>query len=192
MTDEYRVDYRAALERLQVGNREYCGGGSAPRPTQTDRRRLVEDGQRPFACIVCCSDSRVVPEHIFSAGLGALFTVRTAGNVIGTHELASVEYAVLHLHTPLVVVMGHTHCGAVAAAAGGHAEGAIRAVADKIRAAVTDPSDIRKCERQNAEHGVRELLKSPLLSEAARTGTVKLTAAMYDTESGRVSFEPLA
>lgn len=144
--------YTDSLERLKKGNEEYCNTHSnASLLTAEDRKYHVENGQHPFACIISCSDSRVVPEHIFSVGLGAFFTIRTAGSTIGEHELGSVEYAVLHLHTPLVVVMGHTHCGAVSAAIEGHAAGSIKTITDKIYAALSDKTDIRKCEWENAE-----------------------------------------
>lgn len=188
-TKKYICDEKAALERLRRGNLEYCSAdGASSCVTEADRRYHVDNGQHPFACIICCSDSRVVPEHIFSTGIGSLFTVRTAGNVIGTHEMGSVEYAVLHLHTPLVVVMGHTHCGAVSAALTGHAEGMMKPVTDRIRNAVSDPEDVRACEWENCEQGVKDLLESPLLKEQADAGQVTLVAAMYDTESGRVVF----
>lgn len=178
-----------SLERLKKGNEEYQNTHSnSSLLTAEDRKYHVENGQHPFACIICCSDSRVVPEHIFSVGLGALFTIRTAGNTIGEHETGSAEYAVLHLNCPLVVVMGHTHCGAVAAAIDGHAEGSIKTITDKIYKALSDKTDIRKCEWDNAENGVRQLLAEPLLKEKASQGKVKIIAAMYDTESGKVNF----
>lgn len=178
-----------ALERLKEGNEVYCNTSSnMSRLTEEDRKYHVENGQHPYACVICCSDSRVVPEHIFSVGLGALFTIRTAGNTIGEHELGSAEYAVGHLHTPLVVVMGHTHCGAVAAALECHAEGSIKAITDKIGEALSDRTDIRQCEWDNAEYGVARLLESPLLKEQSDLGKVKILAAMYDTESGKVTF----
>lgn len=185
-------NYELSLKRLISGNEEYCNTQSnSSLLTAEDRKYHVENGQHPFACIISCSDSRVVPEHIFSVGLGALFTVRTAGNTIGEHETGSVEYAVLHLHTPLVVVMGHTHCGAVSAAISGHAEGSVKAITDKIYAALSDKADIRKCEWENAENGVKRLLSSPLLKEQCDLGKVKIIAAMYDTESGKVEFKDL-
>lgn len=185
-------DYKLSLERLKKGNEEYLGAQSNPSPfTAEDRKYHVENGQRPFACIISCSDSRVVPEHIFSVGLGALFTVRTAGNTVGEHETGSVEYAVLHLHTPLVVVMGHTHCGAVSAAIEGHAEGKIKTITDEIYNALSDRTDIRRCEWENAENGAKTLLSSPLLKEQAKLGKVKIIAAMYDTESGGVEFKEI-
>lgn len=183
-------NYLTSLERLKSGNIEYCNTHSnSSLLTEEDRKYHVENGQHPFACIISCSDSRVVPEHIFSVGLGALFTIRTAGNTIGDHEIGSVEYAVLHLHTPLVVVMGHTHCGAVSAAVNNHAEGKIKIITDKIFKSLTDINDYRKCEWDNAHYGVKSLLQSPLLAEQINLKKAKIIAAMYDTESGKVTFE---
>lgn len=184
------MDYQEALEKLRAGNKEYCDTHSnSSRMTPADRKYHVENGQHPYACIISCADSRVVPEHIFSVGLGALFTIRTAGNVIGPYETGSVEYDVLHLHTPLVVVMGHTHCGAVSAAIEGHAEGMVQSIVDKIHEAIQDNSESRTCEWLNAKRGVEDLLKSPLLRKQVEAKKLKIVAAVYDTESGVVEFD---
>jgi len=184
------MDAQQALEKLKAGNREYCDTHSnASRLTAADRKYHVENGQHPYACIVSCADSRVVPEHIFAEGLGALFTIRTAGNVIGPYEVGSVEYDVLHLHTPLVVVMGHTHCGAVSATVEGHAEGMVQAIVDKIHDAIGGETELRACEWRNARQGVQDLLQSPLLRQQVEAGRLKILAAIYDTESGAVTFD---
>jgi carbonic anhydrase len=105
------------LNRLKEGNAKFVKAIANDADVSLPlRKELAEKGQRPYAIIVTCADSRVPPEHIFNAGLGDLFVIRTAGNVVGEYERASVEYAVAHLGTRLVVVMGHTHCGAVNAA----------------------------------------------------------------------------
>lgn len=186
------MDYQEALEKLKSGNQEYRDTHSnSSRMTEADRKYHVENGQHPYACIISCADSRVVPEHIFSVGLGALFTIRTAGNVIGPYEVGSVEYDVLHLHTPLVVVMGHTHCGAVSAALEGHAEGMVQSIVDKIHEAVQDNNEPRSCEWLNARKGVEYLLQSTLLRKQVEAGNLKIVAAIYDTESGAVTFDDL-
>ena len=105
------------LDRLIRGNCGYRNRQTNPAPiTQSLRRSMAEQGQKPCAVILTCADSRVPPEHIFHAGLGELFVIRNAGNLMGYYSLGSVEYAVQHLNAPLVVVMGHTGCGAVHAA----------------------------------------------------------------------------
>ncbi len=103
-----------ALLLLKEGNKRFVADRSIVKPFQHDRNELVV-GQHPFAVVVCCSDSRVVPEIIFNQKLGDLFVIRVAGNVLGPIELGSIEYAVDHLHSPLVVILGHESCGAVTA-----------------------------------------------------------------------------
>ena len=112
----------AALRRLVEGNRIYVEALDHERDLSQERiADLFENGQRPFACVITCADSRVVPEHIFMTGLGELFVIRVAGNVVGPIELASAVYACEHLHTRLLLVLGHTHCGAIKAALDGEA-----------------------------------------------------------------------
>ncbi|MBP5291415.1 MAG: carbonic anhydrase [Lachnospiraceae bacterium] len=105
-----------ALEKLKEGNRRYVEGAEAIDISASAREDKVINGQHPYAVVVACSDSRVIPEAIFNAGIGDLFVIRVAGNVIDPHQLGSVEYATSHLHCPLVLVLGHRNCGAVAAA----------------------------------------------------------------------------
>ena len=114
------------LERLIEGNRRYL--------TQTQPVGEVSPALRrhPCAIVICCSDSRVVPEHIFSAGLGELFVIRVAGNVLDRHQLGSIEYAAAHLHCRLILVLGHTGCGAIGAALEGGGEGMISYITDEI------------------------------------------------------------
>ena len=108
------ISAKEAIMKLEEGNRKYLtlktGGGDI---SPAVRLRTCKNGQQPYAIVIACSDSRVIPECIFSAGIGELFTIRLAGNVIDDHQLGSIEYAVEHLGTNLVVVMGHTGCGAV-------------------------------------------------------------------------------
>ena len=103
-----------AIEKLKSGNMRYLLMNSNSGNVSAALRKFTyEHGQHPHAIIVTCSDSRVIPETIFSAGLGELFVIRVAGNVIDDHQLGSIEYAAGHLGSPVVVVLGHTHCGAV-------------------------------------------------------------------------------
>ena len=123
MTDKFKAPFEA-LEKLKKGNQDYISALTNPASIELDlRKNLATNGQQPYAVILTCSDSRVAPEHIFSAGLGELFVIRTAGNVVGDFELGSIEYGVEHLGAPIIVVMGHNHCGAVEAALSSHAEG---------------------------------------------------------------------
>ena len=105
-----------ALAKLKEGNTRYLDATSNPGDVSVAlRKKTCDEGQAPYAIVITCSDSRVIPESIFTAGIGELFTIRVAGNVMDHHQLGSVEYAADHLGTNLVVVLGHTHCGAVGA-----------------------------------------------------------------------------
>ena len=114
-----------ALEKLKEGNQRYLTAAANPGDVSPAIRQYTcENGQSPYAVVITCSDSRVISESIFSAGIGELFTIRVAGNVMDNHQMGSVEYAADHLGTKLAVVLGHTNCGAVGAAvAGGSVSG---------------------------------------------------------------------
>lgn len=182
--------YHEALERLKKGNEYYAAHNCNP-SVLSDARRLdlTENGQKPYAVIVTCGDSRVPPEHIFSAGLGDLFVIRNAGNVIGINESGSAEYAADHLETPLIVVMGHTHCGAVHATLEGGGHGSVRFITDEIRWAIKSEHDPRKCEWLNAENSVQRLLENPVLRDRVDRGLLKILPAVYDIETGKVTFK---
>ena len=118
------------IEHLLAGNRRYRESSDAAL-----RERTAVHGQHPRAIVVACSDARVIPEEIFDAVLGELFVIRVAGNVLDNHQLGSIEYAAAHLGCPLVIVLGHTRCGAVGAALHGESDGFIRYITDEIAAA---------------------------------------------------------
>ena len=131
------LDAKAAKQRLIDGNLRYLdartGGGDI---SPEVRRDTAENGQHPYAIIITCSDSRVIPESIFSAGIGELFIIRVAGNVLDDHQLGSIEYAADHLGTRLILVLGHTRCGAVEAAIKGHTGGFIESILKDIELAI--------------------------------------------------------
>lgn len=182
------VGAREALARLREGNRIYLEALDHKRDLSPERiRDLFENGQRPFATVITCADSRVVPEHIFMAGLGELFVIRVAGNVVGPVELASAVYACEHLHTRLLLVLGHTHCGAIKAALDGEA-GPVAAVTDRIAAAIGDVSDPYEASVLNAQAAIDDLRRSPQLSRLEREGELSLRAAVYHTHCGKVDF----
>ena len=184
-----------ALARLMEGNKRYV----AHREIRPDngvrhRRDLAEHGQQPFAVILGCSDSRVPPEFVFDQGLGSLFVVRDAGNIVDDNVLGSIEYAVEHLHTPLLMVLGHEKCGAVTAAVeGGEAPGHMQSLLDAIKPAVTEsasePGDrVHNCMVANARRVARQIRESePLLREAIAAGRLKIVAATYDLTTGAVT-----
>ncbi|MCH5259096.1 MAG: carbonic anhydrase, partial [Lachnospiraceae bacterium] len=125
-------------------------------------------------------DSRVIPESIFNAGIGELFVIRVAGNVIDNHQLGSIEYAAEHLGSPLVVVMGHNHCGAVGAAIGGGAENFINYITDEIKKAIGEEKDDYKACCLNVKHSVQVIEESLKVQ--------KVCGAVYHLEDGKVEF----
>ena len=145
-------------------------------------------GQSPYAIIVTCSDSRVIPENIFSAGIWELFVIRLAGNVIDDHQLGSIEYAAGHLGRRLVVVLGHTHCGAVDAAIHHEPEGYIKYITDEIKKAVGDETDPYKASCLNVRHSVREIEKSLCIHHIEEETGLRVVGAMYHIEDGSVEF----
>ena len=182
-----------AAGMLFAGNRRYVAG-EMKHPGQSAKRRAeVAGGQAPFAVVLGCSDSRVPPEIIFDAGLGDLFVIRVAGNIIDDVVLGSIEYAAARLGTPLVVVLGHASCGAVTAAvAGGDAEGHLPSVMSAIRPAVEKaacrPGDVTDhAIRANARLVVEQMTeRSPVLAGRVRAGMLQIIAAYYDLATGCV------
>lgn len=184
---------QSALERLLAGNAAYMDAVANPGDVSPAiRRDTAENGQHPYAVVVTCSDSRVPAEHIFSAGIGELFVIRTAGNVIGTFELGSVEYGAEHLHAPLIVVLGHTGCGAVDAALSGGAHGAIKAIIDEIAACLPAGCDARDAEIANVENSIARIRESEIITELGESGAVEIRGAIYDIASGAVRFLDLS
>ena len=177
-----------ALARLKEGNKKFLAGEQAGALTQELRGDLVANGQHPYACVVACSDSRVLPETIFCAGAGELFVVRTAGNTITASEMASVAYAGNHLQVPLVVVMGHTHCGAVGAALSDHKDEDVEHIVGGIRKVIGQEKEPRKCEMLNAQAWAKKIADSAIFAPYIKEGKKKVVAALYDTESGEVEF----
>src|SRR5579872_7006720 len=156
----------AVLKQLQAGNANHVAK-KYQRPHQSaDRQKELASGQSPNAIILSCADSRVPPELVFDQGLGDLFVVRVAGNVPGNDEIGSIEYAAEHLHTPLIVVMGHTKCGAVQAAVdGGDPHGHLGPLLAMIQPAVArakrQPGDpVENAIRNNVENVVQQLRAS--------------------------------
>ena len=172
------------INRLLDANRNYAAVGAYCGDVSAERRKENESGQKPYAVVITCSDSRVVPEAIFSAGLGELFVIRTAGNVMGDSELASLEYAVEHLGTPTVVVLGHTGCGAVHAALTGGGQGFVSFITDDILAAIGMERDEEKACCLNVRYGVDRLKQA--FSAHPEVGTAVVEGAVYDILSGEV------
>lgn len=190
-----------ALQKLMDGNKRYVESklGACAASDATAREKLARS-QHPYAVILSCSDSRVPPELIFDQSLGEIFVVRVAGNVADPIVLGSIEYAVEHLGSPLVMVLGHERCGAVTAAvnAKGKPEGNIGAIVKAIAPSAKKAKEIAKGKTNedivecavtvNAKSVAGDLTKrSKLLAEQVKEGKLKIVAAKYDLDDGKVS-----
>ncbi|MDA0564441.1 carbonic anhydrase [Streptomonospora sp. S1-112] len=193
-----RLTPEQALERLKTGNHRWRSLHQRhPHEDQATRDRLVA-GQHPFALVVGCADSRVPPELVFDQGLGDIFDIRSAGQVLDESVLGSVVYGVEHVHIPLIVVLGHSSCGAVTAAVDVHRgapmpEGHIGYLVEHILPVVEATPDtggdyVKTCVTANARHIATELAEDPELTEAVQSGTVRIVAARYDLDTSRVHF----
>lgn len=178
-----------AMELLIEGNKKYieleAGMGDV---SSVQREKTLAEGQHPYAIIITCSDSRVIPEAIFSAGIGDLFVIRIAGNVMDNHQLGSVEYAAEHLGSPIVVVLGHNHCGAVDAAINHEPEGYIKYITDEITKAIGNEKDDYKACCLNALHSKAIIENSLQIQKDEKEYGLKVAAAIYCLESGKVEF----
>ena len=189
-----------ALARLQAGNERFVRGDARFPTVQKEILADLAKGQRPYATILGCSDSRVPPELVFDAGFGELFIVRVAGNVISPEVMGTLQYAGVHLRTPLFVVLGHEGCGAVAAALatldGGESEPArIALLLDTILpglrglpSAVTPEARLRAAVEANVRWSMHQLLETPEGKARVAEGTMQLVGAVYELETGRVRF----
>ncbi len=180
------MDSKSVIKKLKEGNAKYiCANHNDGNISVKVRKETAENVQRPYAVVITCSDSRVVPEDIFMTGIGELFVIRVAGNVADDIELGSIEYAVEHLRVNTVLVLGHTHCGAVNAAVCGGAKGYTSVITDKIRQAIGCEKDDRKAAILNIRNTVSCIRAALQKSEA------QIYGAIYDIESGKVDFEIL-
>ena len=164
-------------ERLIRGNRSY---------SESVNHDLLEktafNGQHPYAIVVCCSDSRVIPEQIFDASIGELFVIRVAGNVLDNHQIGSIEYAAAHLNCRHIIVLGHTGCGAIHAALSGGGEGYIRYITDDILKAIGDEKDPDKACCMNVEHAVSRLKQE--FADHPEVGTAELSLQGMTRKAG--------
>jgi carbonic anhydrase len=193
-----KISGNEALQLLVEGNKRFAKGALAVKDMGAARREnLSANGQEPFAVVVTCSDSRVPPELLFDQALGDIFVVRTAGNVVGPIAIGSVEYAVEHLETPLLVVLGHEKCGAVKATVdGGEAPGSISAIVNKIipsvqKAQAAGLKGSELCEAATFENigaTIADLEKSPIVKHFIKDGRLKIVGAKYHLSSGEVTF----
>lgn len=193
------ISAEQALETLQQGNQRYVSGQSGRHDPQ--RREAGVHGQAPFAVVLGCSDSRVPVELVFDQDVGDLFTIRVAGNIVTPPQTGTVEYAAEYLGTRLVVVLGHTNCGAVTAAVDAQAEQQsslspnLASFVEPIQAAIASVSGQTRTERiqqgvrANARAAARALLdESESLRQLAETDGLRIVAAEYALETGEVTF----
>ncbi len=178
-----------ALHKLKDGNEKYLGASMCPGNISPEiRKDTCDNGQHPYAIVITCSDSRVIPESIFSAGIGELFVIRTAGNGMNDYQLGSIEYAAEHLGCNLVVVLGHTHCGAVGAAIQGHAAGFIKSITDDIKSAIGEETDDYKACCLNIAHSIKKITDGLHISADNGDNSLKAVGAVYHIEDGHVEF----
>ena len=178
----------ALLERLKAGNAAYLSAQANPGDVSPSIRKDTSvNGQHPDFIVVTCSDSRVIPEAIFSAGIGEMFVIRVAGNVIGEHELGSIEYAAGHLGSKLILVLGHTGCGAVAAALHGGGEDFIQSLTDEILSAIGSETDARKACCLNVEHSVG-VIQEKLVDAGLIAADTDVIGAVYEIADGRINW----
>jgi carbonic anhydrase len=185
----------AVWTNLIAGNQRFVAGKPRPRELVSQRRKLAS-GQSPNVIILSCSDSRVSPEVIFDQSLGDLFVVRTAGNVADPVALGSIEYAVDHIHSPLLVVMGHQKCGAVSAACSGEKmpSSNLDVIVEKIKPAVTQAKTYSKGDdllesavKENVQQSAKDVLaNSEIIRDAVKSGKLKVIEAEYELDSGKV------
>ena len=189
-----------ALARLIEGNERFMRGAARFPTVQKDILAELAKGQQPYATILGCSDSRVPPELVFDAGFGELFIIRVAGNVISPEVMGTLQYAGMHLQTPLFVVMGHSGCGAVKAALATKEQGAshpdrIALLLENIYPALEDvdgallPGQMLDAAIEaNVRWSMQQVLETPEARQRAKQGVMKLVGAVYDLETGRVRF----
>lgn len=191
------------LQKLEEGNKRFASGKSMHPDETLERLQELTEGQHPFAIVVSCSDSRVPVELVFDQGLGNIFSVRTAGNIMGDYELGSLEYAIEHLGCKLIVVMGHKDCGAVKAFINSKGNYGHSDHIKKIIEYIENESEEKKLIGEhklslddaidaNIEHGVNFLRSTePILKESYDQKKVEIIGALYDVESGKVTFKDI-
>lgn len=188
-----------ALERLMAGNGRYVSGKTTTVDFALTRQALAR-GQNPYACLLSCADSRIGPEYCFDEGRGDLFVTRVAGNFVTTDILASLEYGTAVLGAPLIMVLGHTSCGAIQAAVKaytenasfpGHIQTLTTALAPSVRQAIQSAKGdalVAAATRDNVRLNVKMLQESnPILSERVAKGQLKIVGGIYELGTGRVN-----
>ncbi len=183
------LDASQALAALKHGNARYLEASHAHGDISTGTiEHLFSNGQHPYAVVVSCADSRVVPEHLFMTGLGELFTIRVAGNVIDKAAMASIVYACSHLHVKLVLVLGHTSCGAIEAAMEGTRSEALAPLTEPIARAIGDEKDPYVACALNVKAAICHIVENGELYTLMNNEGLEVHGAIYHTHSGVVDF----
>jgi len=187
------MNIEEAIKRLKEGNSRFVQDKPEGKLQDSSRRDALTSGQQPFAIILSCADSRVVPELAFDTGLGEIFIVRVAGNVANTSSVASIEYAVAHCGSKVIVVLAHQSCGAVTAAIKGGDNGYnvnhLLAHLTPALNAVEEGASVDEVAKVNAELTAAELKnRSLIIRQAVESGSVKIIPAYYNLDSGKVDF----
>jgi len=178
-------DPKVALQMLKEGNERFTKGALIDKGTYAADREVLNGGQKPFAVVVTCADSRVAPELYFDQKLGDIFIVRNAGNIADTTALGSLEYAVAHLKSRLIVVIGHTKCGAVIAAhGGGEVPPNIAHIINHIKPAVAKGGDVDACIKANVENMVDKIKAD----EIVKSNGAMVVGGIYDIHTGQVKW----
>jgi carbonic anhydrase len=185
----------APLARLRIGNERYVKGALTAQSLGAATRQVTAKEEHPFAMVLSCADARVPPEFIFNVGLGDLYVVRAAGQVVDRSVMASLEFGVEHLHIPLLVVMGHESCSVVKSAlepdhgAGANLDYLVSHIRAGIQHSGTDQRDLRGAVLANVEQVINDAMSgSPMLKQAAAAGRVQVVGAYYELGTGTVVF----
>jgi len=179
--------WEAALQYLKDGNKRFVNNNGITRNTNKADRDILKDGQKPFAVVITCADSRVAPEIYFDQKLGDIFVIRNAGNIADSTVLGSIEYAVEHLHAPLVVVVGHSKCGAVTGALssdGHHFPRDLQTIITTISSNIRGIRDLDEAIKKNVNSTVDRINENHTIKEVG----AKVIGAHYDIVSGEVIF----
>jgi Carbonic anhydrase len=179
------------FERLKEGNRIYVENNQNTGDVSLElRQRTAKEGQHPYAIVITCSDSRVIPDAIFSAGIGDLFVIRVAGNVLDNHQLGSIEYAFSHLDTNVIVMLGHTKCGAISAAQNSHGgtDKFIKYIIEDISEAIGSETDDYKASVLNVKHGMNIIRTAFHDHPDIEDGELDVLGGVYDIETGVVEW----
>ena len=183
------MENNEVIEILKKGNDLYIESLHNKGDVSPERRQKTAiEGQSPYAIVIACSDSRVIPEAIFSAGIGDLFVIRVAGNVLDNHQLGSIEYAASHLDANVIVMLGHTRCGAISATIKGSTEGYIRYITDDIREAIGDETDDYNATALNVRHGVNAIKQAFCEHPEIQSDELDIIGAVYNVDSGKVDW----